>query len=196
MARARVRTVFSPLYTLVLENLEKYRVSVIAAGSLGAMETIVGRPVCTPNQANAVVADFHRRLEAIVSDCERIGCLPILIIPPGNDASGPNQSYADPEMGAATRRSLGRRLMDILSIEDRDPDQAIAAYQEIVAEQPLHAPGSLPAWRWLLQAAGSFVQANRAALYLLARDHDGLPLRCISPLKKPTRVWHDTTPRA
>ena len=41
------------------------------------------------------VADFHRRLEAIVTDCERIGCLPILIIPPGNDASEPNQSYAD-----------------------------------------------------------------------------------------------------
>ena len=40
---------FSPLYTLVRENLEKHRVSVIPARSLGAMETIVGRPVCTPD---------------------------------------------------------------------------------------------------------------------------------------------------
>ena len=53
-----------------------------------------------------VVADFHRRLEAIVTDCEQIGCLPILIIPPGNDASAPNQSYATPWTDAATRRAL------------------------------------------------------------------------------------------
>jgi hypothetical protein len=171
---------FSPLYTMVLENLEKYRVSVMAAGSLGAMETIVGRPVCTSDQANAVVTDFHRRLESIVADCERIGCLPILIIPPGNDASGPNQAYANPRTGAASRWALARHLMDILSIEERDPDRAITAYRQVVAEQPTHARGHYRLAR-LLQAARSFVEANRH--YILARDHDGLPLRCITPLE-------------
>ena len=42
---------FSPLYTLVRENLEKHRVSVMPAQSLSAMETIVGRPVCTPERS-------------------------------------------------------------------------------------------------------------------------------------------------
>ena len=171
---------FSSLYTLVLENLEKYRVSVMATRSLGAMETIVGRPVCTLDQANAVLADFHRRLEAIVADCERIGCLPILIIPPGNDASAPNQSYASPGTGAATRRALAHRLMEVVSIEERDPDRAITAYEEVVAKQPTHAGAHYRLAR-LLQAAGSFVEANRH--YILARDHDGLPLRCITPLE-------------
>ncbi len=171
---------FSHLCTIILEDLEKYRVSVVAAGSLGAMETIVGRPVCTPDQAKAVLADFHCRLEAIVADCERIGCVPILIIPPGNDASGPNQSYAKPETGAATRQALARRLMEVLSIEERDPDRAIAAYQVVVAEQPMYARAHYRLAR-LLQAAGSFVQANHH--YILARDHDGMPLRCITPLQ-------------
>jgi hypothetical protein len=172
---------FSPLYTMVVENLEKYRVSVIATQSLGVLETIVGRPVCTPDQANAVLADFHRRLEAIVEDCERLGCLPILIIPPGNDASNPNQSYADPATGAATRQALARRLMDILSIEERDPDRAIAAYQEVVAEQPTHARAHYRLAR-LLHADKSFVDANHH--YILARDQDGLPLRCITSLEE------------
>ena len=171
---------FSPLYRLALENLEKYRVSVIATGSLGAMETIVGRPVCTPDQANAVLVDFHRRLEAIVTDCERIGCLPILIIPPGNDASSPNQSYANPATGAVTRQALARRLMEVLSIEEQDPDRAIAAYQQIVAEQPTHARAHHRLAR-LLQSDRSFVEANRH--YIQARDHDGLPLRCITALE-------------
>jgi hypothetical protein len=171
---------FSPLYRLILENLEKYRVSVMATGSLGAMETIVGRPVCTPDQGKAVLTDFHRRLEAIVTDCERIGCLPILIIPPGNDASEPNQSYADSGTGAATRKVLARRLMEILSIEEGETDRAITAYQEVVAAQPIHAHAHFRLAR-LLQSARSFVEANRH--YIQARDHDGLPLRCITPLE-------------
>ena len=171
---------FSPLYRLALENLEKHRVSVMAAGSLGALETIVGRPVCTSNEANAVVVDFHRRLGAIVADCERIGCLPILIVPPGNDASSPNQSYANPATGAVARQALARRLMEVLSIEEQDPDRAIAAYQQIVAEQPTHARAHHRLAR-LLQSDRSFVDANRH--YIVARDHDGLPLRCITALE-------------
>ena len=82
----------SSLYTLVLETVKKRRLSVIPARSLGTVENVIGRPVCTVEEARAVIADFHRRLEAIVSACTRIGCLPVLIIPPGNDACDPNQS--------------------------------------------------------------------------------------------------------
>ena len=171
---------FSPLYTLAQESLEKYRASVMPAQSVGAIETIVSRPVCTPDEANATVADFHRRLEAIVTDCEQIGCLPILIIPPGNDASAPNQSHATPWTDAATRRALAHRLINVLGIEAQDPDQAIAVYRRIVVEQPTHALAHYRLAR-LLDSARSFVEANRH--YILARDHDGLPLRCITPLE-------------
>ena len=135
----------SPLYTLVRENLEKHRVSVIPAQSLGTMETIVGRPVCTPEEASAVMADFHRRLEAIVTDCERIGCLPILIIPPGNDASAPNQSYASPWTDAVTRRALARHLLEILRNRSTRPcscDRRLPAGRCRAADSRL---GPLPA---------------------------------------------------
>jgi hypothetical protein len=176
---------FSPLYRLVLENREKYRLSMVGAQSLGVLETIVSRPVCTTDQAAAVFADFHRRLEAIVIDCERLGCLPILIIPPGNDASNPNQSYANPWTDAATRRVLARRLMELRLIEERDPDRAMAAYQEVITEQPIHAWAHYRLAR-LLESVGSFVEANRH--YILARDHDGIPLRCITPLEAAYRT--------
>jgi hypothetical protein len=171
---------FSPLYTLVRENLEKHRVSVIPALLINTMDTIVGRPVCTQEEASAIMEDFHRRLEAIVTDCERIGCLPILIIPPGNDASAPNQSYASPETAIATRRALAQHLLKILTIEAQNPDRAIAAYQQIIAEQPTHAWTHYRLAR-LLDLAGSFAEANDH--YILARDHDGLPLRGVSLLE-------------
>ena len=111
---------FSPLYTLICENLEKHRLSVTPSQSLGITDTLVGRPICTSDDVKAVLVDFHRRLEAIVTDCEEIGCLPVLIIPPGNDASTPNQSYALASTNAAARSALARQLLEICAIEDRD----------------------------------------------------------------------------
>lgn len=175
---------FSPLYTLIRENLEMHRVSVIPALLLSTMDTIVGRPICTPAEASSLIDDFHRRLEAIVSDCERIGCLPILIIPPGNDASPPNQSYASPSTDALTRRKLASHLLQLEMIEAQDPAHAISAYQQFVTDQPTHAWAHYRLAR-LLNSAGLFAEANHH--FLLARDHDGLPLRCISRIEA---VYH------
>ena len=91
--------------------------------------------------------------------------------------TNPTQAHAT---DAATRRALAHRLMEILTIEAQDPDRAIAAYRQIVAEQPTHARAHYRLAR-LLESAGSFAEANRH--YILARDHDGLPLRCITPLE-------------
>lgn len=179
----------SPLFTLVAQNLEKQRVGMIPVNNFGPVETLVGRPVCSPAEAAAVVADFHRRLEAIVADCVRIGCLPILIIPPGNDSSNPNQSYAAPSIRQEARQVLFRRLESIRALEPRDPAGAIAGYREFVADQPTHAEAHYRLAR-LLDAAGSIAEANRH--YILARDHDGLPMRCITPLEA---VYHTVASR-
>jgi hypothetical protein len=100
----------SPLLTLVKESLERQRVRVIPSLSLGALDRAVGRPVCEPAQAAKIVADFQQRLEAIVSDCERMGCLPVLIIPPGNDVADPNRSYVSPSTRADVRHALALRM--------------------------------------------------------------------------------------
>jgi hypothetical protein len=166
--------------TLVRENLERQRVRVIPSLSLGTLDRAVGRPVCEPAQAAKIVADFGQRLEAIVSGCERIGCLPILIIPPGNDAADPNRSYVSPSTRADVRHALGLRMETIRQLESHDPAQAVAEYRRVVSEHPTLADAHYRLAR-LLEADGLFSEANNH--YVLARDHDGLPLRCISLLE-------------
>jgi hypothetical protein len=77
---------------------------------------------------NAIVGEFEHRLEAIVANCEAIGCVPILIIPPGNDASDPSQSHATPFTGPQERRTLFDRLSQLRALEGKFPARAIAAY--------------------------------------------------------------------
>jgi len=170
----------SPLLTLVRENLERERLRVIPSLSLGALDRAVGRPVCEPAQAAKLIVDFERRLEAIVSDCERMGCLPILIIPPGNDAADPNRSYVRPSIRADERHALGVRMETIRGLESHDPANAAAQYRHVVSEHPGYAYAHYRLAR-LLESAGSFSEAS--SHYILARDHDGLPLRCLSLLE-------------
>jgi len=175
----------SPLLTLVRENLEKQRVRVLPTLSVGLLERTVGRPVCEPAQAAKVFAGFHERLEAIVSDCERIGCMPVLIIPPGNDAADPNRSYASPSTHADARHVFGRRMETIRQLERRDPARAVAEYRRMIAEQPGYAHAHHRLAR-LLESTGSFREAGNH--YILARDHDALPLRCVTPLETAYRT--------
>ena len=126
----------SPLFRLVRENLEKQRVGLVPTRMFGPRETLVGRPVCTPEETAAIEADFRRRLEAIVADCERIGCLPILIIPPSCDAWDPNQSYGAAAMRQDQREALFRRWTATRGLEADNPSRALAAYRDMLADQP------------------------------------------------------------
>jgi hypothetical protein len=175
----------SPFLTLVRENLERQRVRVIPTLSVGILERAVGRPVCEPVSAAKIFADFHDRLEAIVSGCERIGCLPVLIIPAGNDASDPNRSYASPSTRADARHALARRMDTIRQLERDDSARAIVEYRQVISDQPGFAHAHYRMAR-LLEAAGLFSESNDH--YLLARDHDGMPLRCTSTLEAAYRT--------
>jgi hypothetical protein len=175
----------SPFLTLCKENLEKQRVRVLPSLSMGILERTVGRPVCETTQAAKIFADFHQRLEAIVSHCERIGCLPVLIIPAGNDAADPNGSYASPSTRAEARHALAKRITEIRQIERADPTAAIAQYRRVISEQPGYAAAHHRLAR-LLEETGLFSEANDH--YILARDHDALPLRCVTPLETAYRT--------
>ncbi len=170
----------SPLFRLLRANLEKQRVGLIPSRMFGPRETLIGRPVCTPEETAAIESDFRRRMESIVADCERIGCLPILIIPPSCDAWDPNQSYAADSMRQDRREVLFRRLTATRDQEASDPAGALAAYRDIVADQPSLAEAHYRLAR-LLESAGSFAEARDH--YILARDRDGLPMRCTTTLE-------------
>jgi hypothetical protein len=80
---------------------------------------------------------------------------------------------------------LFERLEAIRAVEKDQPDRAIAAYEEFIREQPMHAHAHYRLAR-LLELAGSYQAANNH--YILARDHDGVPLRCIAPLEAAFRT--------
>jgi hypothetical protein len=179
----------SAVARLARENLEKQRVGLTPAQSFGGFQATIGRPVCALEDTGQVYDDFGRRLESIVANCERIGCLPILIIPPGNDASDPSQSYALPGLRTQARRALFEQLTQIRSHEEGNPSAAISAYREILTVQPVHAQTHHRLAR-LLESEGSFALANRH--YILARDHDGLPMRASTRLES---IYHAVAQR-
>ncbi len=76
-------------------------------------------------------------------------------------------------------------MESIRQLEAHDPAKAVALYREVIAQQPgfAHAHHRLAR---LLESAGSFSEANRH--YILSRDHDGLPLRCVSSLEAAYRT--------
>src|SRR5262249_23560539 len=74
---------YSPFCRMVQRLLAENRVDEPPPAALP--RRLVDWPACTPSEYAEVVADFRRRLEATVAFCERLGTLPILIIPPGND---------------------------------------------------------------------------------------------------------------
>ena len=183
----------SPLLRLAHEVLDKQQSGIIPALNSSAIESVVGRPLRAPFEVDVLFADFQRRLEAIVAYCEQIRCLPILIIPPGNDALGPSQSYVRPETRVNARRDFFRRLDEVRAREQSNPAGAIESYRDALAEQPTHAQTHHRLAR-LLESAGEFSGANRH--YVLARDYDGLPMRCHSRLEAAYRTVAEHHPRS
>ena len=63
---------------------------------------LIDPPLCSPSEAADILADF-RPSEAIVAYCERIGALPILIVPPANESgSSPAGPRSRPGVASPT----------------------------------------------------------------------------------------------
>ena len=69
---------------------------------------LIDPPQCSPSESDEVLANFRRRLEAIVAYCDRIGTLPILIIPPSNEGAGA-EPVRPPRNRLGRRETLGCR---------------------------------------------------------------------------------------
>lgn len=175
----------SPLSGLIEETLEKYRLSIPPPPPVNARE-IIDHPMCSPAEADDLAADFLKRLEMIVSFCERVGCLPVLVIPPGNDGRyDPDRSIVLPTADKAERANLTKRFRAAAALESVDRRKAIEAYRSILADQPIFAEPHYRLAR-LLEIEGHYAEAGRHAE--AARDHDGMPMRCTSPFEEAYRV--------
>ncbi len=168
----------SPFRRLCREIVNRNRID---APPLSGRHHLIDPPVCSPSESDEIVTDFSRRLEAIVSYCDQIGALPILIVPPANEARyEPSRSTLPSSVLAAERERLVREFATARAGESRDPETSTARYESILARHPGFAEAHFRL-AGLLERQGRFDEA--ASHYLTALDQDGLPIRCPAPFR-------------
>jgi tetratricopeptide (TPR) repeat protein len=178
----------SPLCTLVRESADKCRIAIPPPSNTG--RELVDVPSYTAIEYTAILTDFRRRLEEMVSYAERVGALPVLILPPGNDTGfEPNRSFLPPSTPRAEREAFSREFLAARASEDVDAEAAIEHYRALIAHQPCFAETHFRLGR-LFEQAGRWDDAYRE--YTAARDLDGMPMRCPSAFQQ---VYRDVAER-
>jgi hypothetical protein len=173
----------SPLCRMIRETADRYQVHIVPPPHL--VWPLVGVPSYTPAEYAERPIDFRRRLEAIVAFAERAGALPVLVIPPGNDAGfEPNRSFLSAGTPRAERAVFARAFLAARQMESGDPTRAIERYRELLARQPCFAEAHFRLAR-LLEHASAWEEAYHQ--YVAARDLDGHPLRCLTSFQEAYR---------
>jgi hypothetical protein len=171
----------SPLSRVLSEATSKYR---LMAPPRMVHRGLVERPIVRAAETERLRREFGRRIEAIVSWCERIGTLPVLVIPADNEEGfEPNRSVLPASTSRERCRSFARDWMAARSSE-AVPATAMARYRELIARQPGFAESHFRLGR-LLERSGRFAEA--LVQFHLARDLDGFPQRCPSPFQETYR---------
>ena len=163
----------SPFCRLAYEIISKNRLD--RPPPLAGRHQLIDPPLCSPSEAAEILADFRRRLEAIVAYCDQIGALPILIVPPANEAGyEPSRSTLPPSV---PRPSAGG--WSTSSTRPAPSSRAIRRRARPVRGDPRAAPGfrrgPLPAG----PAAGTAGPADRGGPPLPGRPR---PRRTADPL--------------
>jgi hypothetical protein len=173
----------SPLCALIRKVADRHRVGI--PPTRFDQRPLVDVPAFTEAEFAERRAGFRRRLEAIVCDCERLGAIPVLVVPPGNDADfEPNRSYLEPEARLEEREAFARAFLAVRRREEADPAGCLARYAELLARHPSFAETHFRLAR-LLERAGRWQEAY--AHYVAARDRDGYPIRCPCALQEAYR---------
>ena len=170
----------SPLYQLLDETRERQRLDSIPPYIV--TRELVDRPLCTPAEAQSIADDFRRRLESIAVYCESIGTLAIFVIPPGNDADwDPSRSMLAADTPRFERAAFAREFVHARALEAKDRGEALRTYRVLVNRHPEFAETHYRLAR-LLEESGVWSEARDH--YALARELDGMPLRCPELLRQ------------
>jgi lysophospholipase L1-like esterase len=160
---------------LTEETLQLQRV---ASAPARVTRTLVDSPSFSRQQYDEQLLNFRRRLEAMVVFCQRSAIITVLVIPPGNDAGfEPNRSVMPPETPRVEREAFAAALSEVKTWESTDPERSLTRYRSLIAQQPGVAEAHFRLAR-LLERLGHNSEAN--AEFVLARDLDALPMRCLS----------------
>jgi tetratricopeptide (TPR) repeat protein len=165
---------FSPLCQLITETREGQRLDTVPTRNV--TRQLVDVPCCTAAEAAVILADFKRRLEEIASYCEKIGTLPIFVIPPSCDGDyDPSRSVLAAETPESERVAFARQVVCARALEETDRAEAIRINRALLESHPEFAETHYRLAR-LLEQSGSWDEAR--AHYIQARERDGMPIRC------------------
>ena len=172
-------SLISPFCRLAYEIISKNRLD--EPPPLSGRHQLIDPPQCSPAEAEAIRIDFEGRLEALTAYCERIGAVPVLIIPPANEADyEPSRSTLPLAVPRQERDALAREFVAARELAVRDPAESARRLQNILDRYPGFAEAHYRLAR-LLEHAGRLPDAERH--YQAALDHDGLPIRCPAALR-------------
>jgi lysophospholipase L1-like esterase len=174
---------FSPFCGLIVETAQKCRISI--PPSLDETRELIDVPVYSAEEYAKQLSVFKRRLEAMVSYTERVGALPILILPPANDAGyAPNRSFLPPSTPRGDRAAFESEFLAAERTEDQELAASIQRFRELLKRQPGFAETHYRLAR-LLERAGAPDEAY--VHYVAARDFDGYPMRCLTAFQEAYR---------
>jgi lysophospholipase L1-like esterase len=170
----------SPFCGMVRENIEKCRIAI--PPPLKGNRDLIDTPAYTSTEYATLLVDFRRRLDLLVSYAEKLGALPVLIVPAANDAGfDPNRSFLPAATPHHEREAFRRDFLDAKRREQFDPAAAIAAYRALLARQPSFAEAHYRLAQ-LLKREQAWEEAYRH--YAEARNLDGYPLRMLTPFQE------------
>ncbi|MGO9470384.1 MAG: hypothetical protein ACLQVF_40330 [Isosphaeraceae bacterium] len=171
---------FSAVCGLIRQEMEQCRIGLPPPST--HTRNLIDVPVYTQIEYEALLADFEKRLDAIVTYAGKIGALPVLIMPPGNDAGyDPNRSWLPAATPRRKREAFARAFLTARSLEARDPAAGIEQYRSLVAAQPGFAESHYRLAQ-LLEQSGKWDEAYEH--YIAARDLDGYPQRMLTAFQR------------
>lgn len=121
----------SPFCRLVYELASKNRLD--SPPLLNGRHQLIDPPLCSPSESAEVLADFAARLETLAGYYERMGILPILIIPPANEGGfEPSRSTVLATATQVERSRLVRQFEEARRAEAARPDVGLSLYRQIL----------------------------------------------------------------
>jgi hypothetical protein len=172
-------SLLSPFCRLAYEIISKNRLD--EPPPLSGRHQFIDPPQCSAAEVEAIRIDFEDRLEALATYCESIAAVPVLIIPPANEADyEPSRSTLPRSATPEQRAALARDFASVRALETLDPARSAERLQMILDRYPGFAEAHYRLAQ-LLERAGRHRDSLRH--YQAALDQDGLPIRCPAPLR-------------
>ena len=175
---------WTPFCALIRECVDTQRIDM--QPSLKERRELVERPVCEPETRAHLRELFETELDVVARWSERAGALPIFVIPAGNDVDfDPGRSILSPQTPLAGRKAFARAFDAAKAKQESHDNDAIPAFRALIARQPSFAEAHYRLAQ-MLRELGKKDEAR--AEYVLARDLDGMPMRCPSEFQNAYRA--------